>query len=240
MMRLFVVLNSALMLVGLPPLSGQELALPLAFDYLDTGAPAVEPDAPFEFVDLTASSNLSLSGWSGVTGEGEGEGEGGGREGAKSFAGVKLGAFWGTDELHDFDEIFYSELIFGRYLIGELLALEGDIGFFYSDEDVGPVDVEFYGVPLFANVRADINILFLDVYGGLGIGGIYAHGEIDTPAGDNKDDDFVLAADFFAGLLAKFERLYFGVETKYIVSDKMDIGTDFEGITLTGTVGFLF
>lgn len=163
-----------------------------------------------------------------------------GSEKKKSFFGLKLGAFWGTDDLHDLDEFFYSELVFGRYLIGEFLALEGDIGFFYDDDDVGPFDFTLWGIPLFANARADINILFLDLYGGAGIGGIYVNAEVDSPFGDDNDDDFVVAGDIFLGFLVNLGSLYAGVEGKYIVTDKTDLGFDFEGIAVTANVGLRF
>lgn len=81
----------------------------------------------------------------------------------KNFLGAKAGIFTGAEELAD--DIFYSELVLGRYLIGRYFAIEGNLGYLTREDT--------WGIPFFLNARGGFPIRFLEPYGGLGIGGIY-------------------------------------------------------------------
>jgi opacity protein-like surface antigen len=150
------------------------------------------------------------------------------------YVALKGGLFWGTDELSDVDETIYTEIAFGYYLVRRILAVEMDTGFFYNEEDLGPITAELWGVPLFVNVRAGIPVLFLEPYAGIGIGGVYIHTEII-----NQDDDVVFAGDVFAGLNFNLgDRLFLGAEAKYILTDKTDSGINLTGFAVMASLGF--
>ena len=57
----------------------------------------------------------------------------------------------------------------------------------------------------------------------------------------SSDDDVVFAGDVYAGLnLNLTDFLFLGAEAKYIVTDQTDIGFDFTGVAVTGSLGFRF
>jgi hypothetical protein len=145
----------------------------------------------------------------------------------KNFVGAKAGIFTGAEELAD--DIFYSELVLGRYLIGRFFAIEGNFGYLTREDT--------WGIPFFLNARGGIQSRFLEPYGGLGIGGIYLNSDNQI----QSVDEAVFAADFFLGLnwdLGK--RLYLGAEAKYILTQETDLGFNLAGFALMGSLGFRF
>ena len=163
------------------------------------------------------------------------------QENANSVA-LKFGALWGTDDLHELDEIFYVEFAYVRYLVERYFALEFNIGFAHEDEDVGIVDIDVIAVPFFLNGRLGLPIGRLEPYVGAGIGGFFVHAELEAGVLDRKDDDIVFAGNLYAGInLNLTDTLFLGTEVKHIITDRSsDFGFDGTGITWTGNLGFRF
>jgi len=80
-----------------------------------------------------------------------------------SYAAFKLGVYEFTGSvMHDLDTSFYTELVFGRNLIGRLLSIEANIGLIYNDDEAGGEDFEAIGIPFFVNAKLALPILFLE------------------------------------------------------------------------------
>jgi hypothetical protein len=145
----------------------------------------------------------------------------------KNFLGVKAGVFTGAEELAD--DIFYPELVLGRYLIARFFAIEGNVGYL-SREDT-------WGIPFFLNARGGIPIRFLEPHGGLGIGGIYLNSDNQI----QSVDEVVFAADFFLGLNWNLgERVYLGAEAKYILTQETDLRFNLAGSAVMGSLALRF
>jgi opacity protein-like surface antigen len=145
----------------------------------------------------------------------------------ENFFGVKAGIFRGAKDLGD--DIFYSEVVLGRYLIGRFFAIEGNVGYLTKGDN--------WGIPFFLNARGGVPIGFLEPYGGVGIGGLYIEG-------DNQGlsiSEVVFAGDLFLGLnLNLGKRFYVGAEAKYIITQKTDAGLNLGGLAVMGSLGFRF
>lgn len=63
----------------------------------------------------------------------------------RSYSALKLGIYEFTGSVtHNLDTSFYTELVFGRNLIGRLLSIEANVGLVYNDDDVGGADFGRY------------------------------------------------------------------------------------------------
>jgi opacity protein-like surface antigen len=154
------------------------------------------------------------------------------REGiGNSYTIVKAGTFMPEGDLANLDDGFAAELIFGRELI-PFLSIEGSLGYLAADGQFGSTQIDLMAIPLFVNGRVSLPILILELYGGIGIGGIYA--EYDATGGFSGDD-FVAAAQAFLGLEVGLGRLAAGVEYKYLQSE--DTKDDF---SIEGGIASLF
>lgn len=145
----------------------------------------------------------------------------------QNFLGAKAGIFRGAEALPD--DVFYSELVLGRYLIGRFFAIEGNVGYLTREDN--------WGIPFFLNARGGIPIRFLEPYGGLGIGGLYVKGDNQM----QSVDEVVFAVDFFLGLNWNLgKRFYLGAEAKYILTQETDLGLNLGGLAVTGSLGLRF
>ena len=139
----------------------------------------------------------------------------------QNFLSAKAGIFRGAEALPD--DVFYSELVLGRYLIGRFFAIEGNVGYLTREDN--------WGIPFFLNARGGFPIRFLEPYGGLGLGGLYVKGSTQNLS----VDEVVFAADFFLGLNWNLgKRFYLGAEGKYILTQKTDLGLNLGGLAVTG------
>jgi len=103
-------------------------------------------------------------------------------------------------------EIF--NLRFGRYFTS-LISLEGELGFFQTN---GIGDNRLRGLPVMANGRINLPLLMFEVYGGVGLGGIY----YDSRIGGVKSDDWIWAGNAFIGAaFSILDKLQVGIEGKY-------------------------
>jgi Outer membrane protein beta-barrel domain len=116
------------------------------------------------------------------------------------------------------------------------LAVEVEGGYAAPDPD-SPAD-DLYLVPLMVNARVSVPIWLLEVYGGLGIGGMYY--AFDQGVADTNG--WLLAGNAFVGAdVVLFDRLTAGLELKYYVTDKIRSTDDtLDSVAIMATLGWRF
>jgi hypothetical protein len=150
---------------------------------------------------------------------------------ADSYTLGKIGVFIPEGDLSDLDEGVAFELAFGKKLL-PFLAIEGSLGYLGADGRVGSIDVNVDSIPLFVNGRLSLPVIVVELYGGIGIGGIYT----DYSGSSAFDDsDFVAATQAFIGIEFGLGGLGVGAEYKYVASDETK-----DDFRIEGGVGNLF
>lgn len=153
-----------------------------------------------------------------------------------SYVSARLGPLWFLEDLEDLDTGLNAELAFG-YRVLRILALELQSGYFWGEDGS---DAELWGIPVVLNAKLIIPILFLEVYGGVGIGGYY----INTETGPLEEEDFVLGGNLFLGAGLDVGPVGLGLEGKYIHTDDFDVGAgrnpNLQGFTVMAYVNFQF
>jgi len=146
-----------------------------------------------------------------------------------------------SDDLEDFDTGFNGEFSFGRYFYTNF-ALELGIGYFNTEATFSGLDPilgswrekdEVTVIPLTLTAKGIYPTQYVDLFGGVGIGLYFAHGEGDLSTSafgpfSFDDDDTVFG--FHLGLGANFsitESVFFGIEGKYLWA-----GAEFEDTIL--------
>jgi opacity protein-like surface antigen len=150
---------------------------------------------------------------------------------ADSYTVGKIGVFMPEGDLSNLDDGVAVEVVFGKKLL-PILAIEGSIGYLGTDGSIGGFDVNVDSIPLFVNGRVGLPVLVFELYGGIGIGGIY----VDYSGAQGFDNnDFVAAMQGFLGLEFGLGGVGVGAEYKYVASD--DTKDDFR---VEGGVAQLF
>ncbi len=152
--------------------------------------------------------------------------------GDDGYTRIRAGAFEATGDFDSLDTGIQGEIAFGQGLI-PMVSAEVSLGYLQAD---GQGNQELEAIPLFVNGRLDVPILIFGVYGGLGVGGMYAdyrYGSFDT-------DDWLLAGQVFAGADVGLGDLAVGLEYRYLATDETDSGLTLEGhgLLLTCTLPF--
>lgn len=151
--------------------------------------------------------------------------------GSDSYTLGKIGVFVPEGDLSDLDEGVAFELAFGKKLL-PILSIEGSLGYLGAEGRVGSIDVNVDSIPLFVNGRVSLPILVFELYGGIGIGGIYT----DYSGSVGFDDsDFVAASQAFLGVEFGVGGVGVGAEYKYVASDETK-----DDFRIEGGVGQLF
>ena len=142
--------------------------------------------------------------------------QGGSDEDSDQYFSAKFG-YYGSD-IDEMDGGWILNLAWTRYFIS-LLALEVELGYF-TDDGSG---VDLWGIPVMANARVAIPIWILELYGGLGLGGIW----YDVEVGSADDDGWLWGGNAFLGADFTFaNKLALGLEAKYYLTEDTDAGDE--------------
>jgi hypothetical protein len=139
---------------------------------------------------------------------------------------ARLGTFVPQGDISDLDEGVAGSVTFGNKVL-PFLSVEGTVGYADADGQFGASQLDLRMVPLFVDARANVPIVFMDLFGGVGVGGVYADYEA---SGLFSDSDFVAAAEAFVGVGFGVGRLSVGAEARYLVTDETDAGFAIEGV----------
>ena len=161
----------------------------------------------------------------------------------RNYLTLKAGPLYFIDDLDDLDVGVNAEAAFG-YRILRNLAVELTSGYFWGKDPHGVVEAEAWGVPIQLQLRGSCWIASLELYAGVGAGGYYVATHVDVgPVGDSEND-WVLGGNAFVGFKYNFEKLFVGIEGKYIITDDIDSaggGTvNLEGVTAMAMFGLRF
>jgi hypothetical protein len=139
----------------------------------------------------------------------------------------------GTDAL---DDGWIVNAAWTRYL-SNLFAIELEAGYFDADGEDGAIEAEVWGIPLMVNGLVSIPVWVLEVYGGLGVGGIYFDAEA---TGGVEDDGFLLGGNAFLGAsLSLADAIALGLEGKYYLTEDSDeFDEPLDAFALMLTLGF--
>jgi hypothetical protein len=162
--------------------------------------------------------------------------DGGRRDGMGSYIAGRIGPMWFYEDLENLDTGLNAEIAFGIKPI-RFLAIEFQSGFMWGEGRGG--DVEFWSIPVVVNAKAIIPLFFLEIYGGLGIGGYYTNSEVLS----SDDQDFVFGWNAFLGAGFTLGPVALGLEGKYIQTEDFDVpGTEakLQGFTLMAALTFYF
>jgi opacity protein-like surface antigen len=155
-------------------------------------------------------------------------------DGGNNYLTAKLGEIYPSDS--SLDSGWIVGAAYGRNF-SRLFAIEVAASYFEPDTKFGQ-SADMYAVPLMLNARVNLPIWLLQIYGGLGIGGIYYN--ID---GSSLDGDGWLAAGnaFLGADITVFDKLSAGLEVRYFVTDKIrNSDVNLDGVALALTLGFRF
>jgi opacity protein-like surface antigen len=146
--------------------------------------------------------------------------------GGDSYTVGKIGTFIPEGDISELDEGVAVEVVFGKKLL-PILAIEGSIGYLGADGQFGGFDVNLDTIPLFVNGRVGLPVLIFELYGGIGIGGIYVDFSGLPQNVDNSD--FVAAMQAFLGVEFGLGGVGVGAEYKYVASDNTNADLRIEG-----------
>ena len=158
--------------------------------------------------------------------------------GGGGYTGVKAGVFLPTGDLSDLDTGASAELVFGHELLS-FLAVEGSVGFLSAETS----QLDFQGIPLYVQARANLPITVLEFYGGIGVGTMYVdvNGQVNSGSsiGRVSKSEFAAAANAFLGAEVGLGNLAVGIEGKYQRADDVG-GVEVEGtsVMVTGRLPF--
>jgi hypothetical protein len=149
--------------------------------------------------------------------------------GGDGYTRLSLGMFDPAGDISGLDTGYYAQVAMGKDLMA-FLAVDVSLGYANAE---GAGDTELKLVPLFLNGRAQLPIVIFELYGGLGVGGLWA----DYDFGPNDDSEFVLAGTAFLGAEVGLGKLALGLEYRYIATEDTDRDFSIEGhcglVTLT-------
>jgi hypothetical protein len=164
--------------------------------------------------------------------------DGGGK--STTYIAARGGPLFYIGDLEDLGTGFTIEGAVGIQPI-RFLAIEIQSGYFWGEDNDGTLQADLWGIPLLVNAKLCIPIFFLELYGGLGLGGYYVHAEADSGVVDDDEDDVVFGGNAFVGVDLDLGPLFVGVEGKYILTADVDApgGGNFtlEGFAAMAVVG---
>ncbi len=111
----------------------------------------------------------------------------------ESYWAAKAGPLFFLGDTDDLDTGLNLSFAYGVQLV-KILGIELESGYLWG-EDTSGVDEELQGIPIMANAKLSLPILFLNVSGGAGVGGIY----LDHEVGSVDEEDFVFGGNLFLG-----------------------------------------
>ena len=152
--------------------------------------------------------------------------------GKNGYTRLSAGLFSPMGDIDSLDDGINAQLAFGRGIL-PFLSLEAAVGYINAE---GSSNQELQAVPLLIKGRVDLPILIFGIYGGLGIGGMYAEYE----AGPFDDSDFVLAGTAFLGVEVGLGDLALGLEYEYLTSEETDNNFTIEGQSVLLTLRLPF
>jgi opacity protein-like surface antigen len=127
----------------------------------------------------------------------------------------KLGPLWYLDDLEDLGAGLDFEALIGVRLI-PFLSLEFGSGYIWGEDDSGSTEGELWGVPVLAQLRVAIPVLFFEPYAGAGVGAYYFHVEVREPGPKAENDSLTFGWNIFAGVNFNLGPLFIGGEVKYL------------------------
>lgn len=149
--------------------------------------------------------------------------------GVDGYTRLAVGTFGPAGDVKALDDGVYGHVAFGADLL-PFLAVEASLG--YLDVE-GAGDQQITALPALLSGRVQLPLLVFEVYGGAGVGGMFA----DYEFGGANDSEFLPAGTAFAGLEFGIGRLAVGLEYRYLTSGETDPGFTIEGhsglLTLT-------
>jgi hypothetical protein len=146
-----------------------------------------------------------------------------------SYTLLRLGAFEPAGDTRDLDTGYWGEIAFGR-CIAHFFSIEAVTGFYKLTGDLG---AEVYGMPLLINGRVGIPIAIIEPYVGAGIGGIWAHTELN---GLGEEDSFAGLWNAFLGVEVGLGGFAVGLDYKYLQTADLDVPGGFGDFNLEGHV----
>lgn len=148
------------------------------------------------------------------------------------------GGYYSAEDADELDDGYIFNVSWMRYFTS-ILAIELEVGYFDADGSDAGLDADVWGAPVMLNGRVNVPIWVLDVYGGLGVGGIYYDAEVSGGA-SAEDDGFLMGGNAFLGTsLNLAEAISLGLEAKYYVTEDIDdLDVALDAFALMLTVGF--
>lgn len=142
---------------------------------------------------------------------------------------ISAGVFAPAGDIDQLDDGFYGQIAFGTDLT-RFFAADISVGYLRAE---GASNRELWAIPVFLNGRFNVPLLVFELYGGIGVGGMYS----DLQLGSAQAQDFLLAGTAFAGLEVGLGNLSIGAEYRYLTTEDTGIGAAIEGhsalLTLT-------
>lgn len=182
-----------------------------------------------------------------------------------NYVSINGGLFIPTGDLSEFDNGFYTSVMYNRYL-SKYAAVEAGIGFYTVKEDAVGVSAALGSstrenkvmvIPATVNLKGILPFPDGEIYVGAGIGCYFARTEVDvssTSLGSFSADnnEAVFGGQIKAGVIINLsETIFLGVEGMYVVTDNTDfiadfsgvpirVDTDLDGFSVSGVFGFRF
>jgi len=149
------------------------------------------------------------------------------------------GGYYSSEDADELDDGYIVNVSWMRYFTS-LLAIELELGYFDADGSDSGIDAEVWGAPAMVNGRLNVPIWVLDVYGGLGLGGIYYDSEATAGPVTAEDDGFLLGGNAFVGSSINLaDAISLGIEAKYYVTEDIDdLDLALDSFALMLTLGF--
>jgi len=179
--------------------------------------------------------SLALPATTSVFGESEG--------GRFSYMTVKAGPLWYLDDLEPLDVGVTAEVLLGMKPL-PFLAIEIGAGYLWGEDTGSDPEVELWGIPVMANAKLCIPVLFLEPYAGLGANGYYLNAKVtSSTTGSKRNESFVFGWSAFVGLNFRLGPVILGAEGKYFMTQEFAFpGPDphLEAVAAMVTVGLDF
>ena len=171
----------------------------------------------------------------------------------QSFIALKIGTYNPTGDLDDsgFDSGTGGEFVWGIYYF-ENFSTEFGVGYFASDLSISSIvsgfgqveqKADVAALPFFLSLKGHIPFVVGEIYGGAGIDFIIAGVDftIKTPLGTASftDANYIFGGHIMVGLNFNItERLFIGVEGKYLVTTDASFSDTNRGLIWTADINF--